>query len=55
MAKKNRISCVKFSYVGNETDFSSFLYALVKDYITVGQCAVILDEDFGGKVESEKG
>ncbi len=55
MATKNRISCVKFSYVGSEIEFSAFLQALVKDYITVGQCAVIQDEDFGGKVESEKG
>ena len=55
MAKKSNVVSVKYSYVGTENEFSAFLYALVRDYLSVGYSAVSNNGNFVGKVESEKG
>ncbi|MBQ8813095.1 MAG: hypothetical protein IJZ85_01165 [Lachnospiraceae bacterium] len=55
MAKRSNVVSVKYSYVGTENEFSAFLYALVRDYLSVVYSAVNNNRDFVGKVETEKG
>lgn len=52
---KNPIVQVKFSYVGKEADFSSFLKTIVRDYLRVDNPAAIPKPDFVDKVESGPG
>lgn len=49
---KNPIVQVKFSYVGKEANFSSFLKTIVRDYLRVDNPAAIPEPDFVDKVES---
>ena len=53
IAKKNPIVKVKFSYVGTEDDFVSFLKAIVRDYLAVDDPAATPETDFVQKVESD--
>ena len=55
MAKKSNVVSVKYNYVGTENEFSAFLYAVVRDYLSVVYSAVSNNSNFVGKVESEKG
>lgn len=55
MAKRSNVVSVKYSYVGTENEFNAFLYALVRDYLSVVYSAVSNNSNFVGKVESEKG
>ena len=55
MAKRSNVVSVKYNYVGTENEFNAFLYALVRDYLSVVYSAVSNNRDFVGKVESEKG
>jgi len=54
MAKRSNVVSVKYSYVGTENEFNAFLYALVRDYLSVVYSAVSNNRDFVGKVETEK-
>ena len=55
MAKRSNVVSVKYNYVGTENEFSAFLCAVVRDYLSVVYSAVSNNSNFVGKVESEKG
>lgn len=52
IAKKNPIVSVKFSYVGKESDFETFLKTIVRDYLALDDPAANPETDFVQKVES---
>ncbi len=52
IAKKNPIISVKFSYVGKDSDFETFLKTIVRDYLAVDDPAANPEKDFVQKVES---
>lgn len=51
-SKKNPIINVKFTYIGKDSDFETFLKAIVRDYLAVDDPAVNPEPDFVQKVES---
>ena len=53
IAKKNPIVQVKFSYVGTEDDFVSFLKAVVRDYLALDDITADPNTEIVEKVESD--
>lgn len=53
IAKKNPIVKVKFSYVGTEDDFVSFLKAVVRDHLALDDIAADPNAEIVEKVESD--
>ena len=53
IAKKNPIVKVKFSYVGTEDDFVSFLKAVVRDHLALDDIAADPKAEIVEKVESD--
>lgn len=51
-SKKNPIINVKFTYIGKDSDFETFLKAIVRDYLAVDDPAANPERDFVQKVES---
>lgn len=52
-SKKNPIINVKFTYIGKDSDFETFLKAIVRDYLAVDDPAKNPKTDFVQKVESD--
>ncbi len=53
IAKKNPIISVKFSYIGKDSDFETFLKTIVRDYLAADDPAANPEADFVEKVESD--
>lgn len=53
IAKKNPIVTVKFSYIGTEDDFVSFLNAVVRDHLALDDIAANPNAEIVKKVESD--
>ena len=53
IAKENPIVQVKFSYVGTEDDFVSFLKAVVRDYLALDDITANPNTEIVEKVESD--
>ena len=53
IAKKNPIIQVKFSYVGTEDDFVSFLKAVVRDYLALDDITANPNAEIVENVESD--
>lgn len=51
-SKKNPIITVKFTYVGKNSDFETFLKTIIRDYLAVDDPAANPEWDFVQKVES---
>lgn len=53
IVKKNPIVKVRFSYVGTEEDFVSFLKAVVRDHLALDDIAADPNAEIVEKVESD--
>lgn len=51
--KKNPIVCVRFQYAGTETQFRTFLEALVRSYVTVSYSDTNANDESVASVEKE--